>query len=151
MKERYDNVYIVHFFSFHILIYNLFPQLIYQCLYFKQAHGYYEPQAVYFQNDYNSQTESTEGSLATHLAGFGRLLWNEVLTGLRRVSDSFRRTFYEESSVEKQALNNIDGPSSSLQNIASSGAWAFPAAGIATALLFRTQIEEIFEYFLSKP
>ena len=85
------------------------------------------------------------------MARFGRLMWKEVLTGLRRVSNSFRRTFHDESTDEKQALNDIDGPSSALQNIASSGAWVFPAAGLATALLFRTQIEEVFEYFFSKP
>ena len=132
-------------------MYSLFPQLIYQCFYFKQAQGYYDPEAVYLQHDYNSQTESTEGSPANQLAVFGRVMWNEVLSRLRRLRNSLRRAFYEESPAEKQAVNNIARPSSALQNIAASSAWAFPAAGLATAFLFRTQIEEVFENFFSKP
>ena len=47
-----------------------------------------------------------------------------------------------ESPAEKQAF--------ALQAIASSGAWAFPAAGVATALVFRTQIEEMIDEMFSK-
>ena len=119
-------------------------------LFFKQAQGYYNPESVYLQHDYNSQTESTEGSPANQLAVSGRVMWNEVLSGFRRLRNSLRRAFYEESPAEKQAVNNIARPSSALRNIAASSAWAFPAAGLATALLFRTQIEEVIDNFLSK-
>ena len=76
------------------------------------------------------------------MADVGRGIWNEVTSGFKRVRNNLRRTFYGESPDEKQ--------SSALLNIASSGAWAFPAAGVATALVFRTQIEGIIDDFFGK-
>ena len=90
----------------------------------------------------DSQTESAIGSFATNLADVGRGIWNGLTSGFRRVTNGLRRTFYGESPADKQAF--------ALQAIASSGAWAFPAAGVATALVFRTQIEEIIDEMLSK-
>ena len=80
--------------------------------------------------------------MASNLADVGRGIWNGVTSGIRRVSNSLRRTFYGESPDEKQF--------SSIQTIVSSGAWAFPAAGVATALVFRTQIEGIIDDLLGK-
>ena len=75
-------------------------------------------------------------------------MWNGVLTGFNRVKNKLQKTFQGESPSEKQSLSE---PSSALQNIASSSAWLFPAGGVATALLFRTQIEELFGDFFGKP
>ena len=97
---------------------------------------------MYIKHDIDSQAESAVGSFATNLADVGRGIWNGLTSGFRRVTNSVRRTFYGESPAEKQAF--------ALQAIASSGAWAFPAAGVATALVFRTQIEEMIDDMFSK-
>ena len=72
---------------------------------------------------------------------------NGVLSGFKRVKNGLQRTFQVELQSEKQSSSE---PSSSLQNIASSSAWLFPAGGVATAILFRNQIEELFDDFFSK-
>ena len=76
------------------------------------------------------------------MADVGRGIWSGLTSGFRRVTNSVRRTFYGESPDEKQAF--------ALQAVASSGAWAFPAAGVATALVFRTQIEGMIDEMFSK-
>ena len=75
-------------------------------------------------------------------------MWNGVLSGFKQVKNRLQKTFQGESPSEKQSLSD---PSSALQNIASSSAWIFPAGGVATALLFRNQIEELFDDFFGKP
>ena len=90
----------------------------------------------------DNQSEPAVGSFTTNLADVGRGIWNGVTSGIRRVTNSLRRTFYGESPDEKQF--------SAVQTIASSNGWAFPAAGVATALVFRTQIEGIIDSFFGK-
>ena len=99
------------------------------------------------RRDYDSPAGSDDGSFPNQLADAGRRMWNGVLSGFKRVKNRIQKTFQGESASEKQSLSE---PSSALQNIASSSAWAFPAAGLATALIFRTQIEEVFENIFSK-
>ena len=74
-------------------------------------------------------------------------MWNGVLSGFKRVKNRLHKTFQGELPSEKQSLSE---PSSALKNIASASAWIFPAGGVATALLFRTQIEELFGDFFGK-
>ena len=109
---------------------------------YQQNQRYYDSQAAYIQHKIDRQAESDVGSFTTNLADVGRGIWNGVTSGLRRVTNSIRRAFYEEKPEEKQAF--------ALQAIASSGAWAFPAAGVATALVFRTQIEGIIDDIFGK-
>ena len=100
------------------------------------------------QRDYDSPAGSADGFFSNQLADAGRRMWNGVLSGFKRVKNKLQNTFQGESPSEKQSLSE---PSSALQNIASSSAWLFPAGGVATALLFRTQIEELFGNFFGKP
>ena len=71
------------------------------------------------------------------------MIWQILKNG----QQPHKTTFQGESPSEKQSLSE---PSSALQNIASSSAWLFPAGGVATALLFRTQIEGMIDEMFSK-
>ena len=76
------------------------------------------------------------------------------------MANGVRRTFYGEPPAEKLfddqledvagPLGDLFGPSEAVQDIVASNAWTVPAAGLATGLLFQTQIEDLVEDLIGK-
>ena len=64
-----------------------------------------------------------------------------VRSGFRRMANGLRRTIYGEP---------VDRFGGSLEDIIAARFWTVPAAGIATGLLFRPQIEELIEDLIGR-
>ena len=138
----------------------LWQKFIQQATYHEQNQRYYGEQAAYHHNYIDRQAESYSGSFATRLAGVGRRMWNMVTSGFKRMANGVRRTFYGEPTEEKLfddqledvagPLGDLFGPSEAVQDIVASNAWTVPAAGLATGLLFQTQIEDLVEDLIGK-
>ena len=62
-----------------------------------------------------------------------------VRSGFRRMANGLRRTIYGDP-FERQGV----------EEIFASNVWTVPAAGIATGLLFRPQIEELIEDLIGR-
>ena len=62
-----------------------------------------------------------------------------VRSGFRRMANGLRRTIYGDP-FERQGF----------EEIIASNVWTVPAAGIATGLLFRPQIEELIEDLIGR-
>ena len=138
----------------------LWQKFIQQATYHEQNQRYYGEQAAYHHNYIDRQAESYSGSFASRLAGVGRRMWNMVTSGFKRMANGVRRTFYGEPTEEKLfddqledvagPLGDLFGPSEAVQDIVASNAWTVPAAGLATGLLFQTQIEDLVEDLIGK-
>ena len=54
------------------------------------------------------------------------------------MANGIRRTFYGDNYVDDRQADSVGG-------LLSSPAWTVPAAGVATGLLFRNEIEDVIE------
>ena len=54
------------------------------------------------------------------------------------MANGIRRTFYGDNYIDERQADFVGG-------LLSSGAWTVPAAGMASGLLFRNEIEDVVE------
>ena len=83
-------------------------------------------------------------SISTAIGNFANGVVDMFRYGFRRMSNGFRRVFYNDPETRQDFVGF------GINNFLSSGAWLLPTTFVSTGLLFRHEIETIAENLFGK-